>query len=419
MTRRWLGVPAFVLLAAGAAPHARQVQAQQLQAGDPVQLGFSPERLARIGTVFQAHVDAGRIAGAQGMILRRGEIAYHQSWGFRDLEARDPLENDDIFRICSMTKPVTSVAVMMLWEEGRFALSDPVARYLPALAGLQVAKLEPGATTATMQTERPRRPVTIQDLLRHTSGLTYGIFSNTPVDSLYQRANLFGAENLDALVTKIGELPLVGQPGTRWVYSMSTDVLGRLVEVASGMTFDDFLRMRIFAPLEMKDTDFRVATANADRQSRSYRHAGAPLALAPNQGPDACAPAGFPSGGAGLASTAHDYARFTQMLLNGGELNGTRVLGRKTVELMTADHLGDIAGPGAGWGFGLGFAVKEAVNAGPTSIGTYWWEGLHGTLFWIDPAEELIGIFMVQIYPNRSTDFKAQFQQLVYQAIVK
>ena len=219
-------------------------------------------------------------------------------------------------------------------------------------------------------------------------------------------------------MTKIGELPLVGQPGTRWVYSMSTDVLGRLVEVASGMTFDDFLRMRIFAPLEMKDTDFRVATANADRQSRSYRHAGAPLALAPNQGPDACAPAGFPSGGAGLASTAHDYARFTQMLLNGGELNGTRVLGRKTVELMTADHLGDIAGPGAGWGFGLGFAVKEAVNANPSSIGTYWWEGLHGTLFWIDPAEELIGIFMVQIYPNRSTDFKAQFQQLVYQALV-
>ncbi|MCI0437442.1 MAG: beta-lactamase family protein [Gemmatimonadetes bacterium] len=393
--------------------------AQQLPRGDAAKLGFSTERLARIGAVFQVHVDAGRLAGAQAMIVRRGEIAYHESWGFRDLEARDPLEADDLFHICSMTKPITSVAVMMLWEEGRFALAEPVARYIPAFAGAQVAKLDPGASTANLQTERPRRPMTIQDLLRHTSGLTYGLFSNTPVDSLYTRANLFGSANLETMVNRLGEIPLIAHPGSRWIYSMSTDVLGRLVEVVSGTPFDEFLRTRLFGPLGMRDTHFRVPAAKLDRTSRGYRHEGATLTLTANTGAGACSPATVLSGGAGLASTAHDYARFTQMLLNGGELDGVRILGRKTVELMTTDHLGETAGPGAGNGFGLGFAVKESPNSLPTSIGTYMWEGLYGTGFWIDPAEDLIGIFMVQIYPNRSIDFKTQFQQLVYQAIVQ
>jgi len=393
--------------------------AQTLPAGDPARLGLAPERLARIGRVFQDHVKGGRIAGALGLVLRRGQVAYHEAWGFRDLEARDPLERDDIFRICSMTKPVTSVAVMMLWEEGRFALNDPVALHLPAFAATQVARLENGTTTANLQTERPRRAITILDLLRHTSGLTYGLFANTPVDSLYARANLFGLPDLEAMVAKLGELPLRDHPGARWTYSMSTDVLGRLVEVVSGMPFDAFLRTRIFEPLGMRDTEFRLPAGKNPRLARSYRHTGSPPALAPNTGLDACTPPALLSGGAGLASTAADYARFAQLLLGGGELDGVRLLGRKTVELMTANHLGSLQGPAAGTGFGLGFAVKQAPNSLPTSVGTYFWEGLHGTFFWIDPAEELIGIFMVQIYPNRSLDFKAQFQQLVYQALVK
>ncbi len=410
MIRSWFVACACVVFAAGAG-------AQELQTGDPARLGFAPDRLARIDSVFQQHVAAGRIAGAQGVIVRRGQIAYHRSWGQRDMETRDVLENDDIFRICSMTKPITSVAVMMLWEEGRFALSDPVARYLPEFAGTQVAVPGNGATTESLPQERVRRAITVQDLLRHTSGLTYGVFSNTPVDSLYQRANLFVSPSLEALSKGIAGLPLLTQPGTRWIYSMSTDLLGRFVEVVSGMSFDAFLRTRIFEPLDMRDTEFRVPDAKDARLARSYRHAGAAATLQRNQGPDLCAPPGFPSGGGGLASTARDYARFAQMVLNGGELNGRRLLGRKTVELMTTDHLGDIAGPGAGNGFGLGFAVKEAANSLPTSIGTYGWEGLHGTAFWIDPVEDLIGVFMVQIYPNRSTDFKQQFQQLVYQAL--
>ncbi len=404
-----------VLMAVSA--NAATAHAQSLPTGDPAALGFVPDRLARIGAVFQGHVNAGRIAGAQAMIVRHGKIAYHTSWGFRDLQAREPLQDDDIFRICSMTKPITSVAVMMLWEEGKLALTDPIGRYIPALGRAQVARIEDGATTANLQTERPRRPITIQDLLRHTSGLSYGLFSNSPVDSLYLRANLFAAENLDAMMTRLGELPLRAHPGDRWIYSMSTDVLGRLVEVVSGMPFDEFLRIRLFTPLGMRDTDFRIPAIARDRTVLAYRHAGPELALTQNTGPDACAPPTLSSGGAGLASTAHDYARFTQMLLNGGELDGVRVLGRKTIELMTTDHLGDVPGPGTGYGFGLGFAVKEAVNGAPTSLDTYWWEGLYGTSFWIDPKEDLIGIFMVQIYPNRSIDFKAQFQQLVYQAL--
>jgi CubicO group peptidase (beta-lactamase class C family) len=410
---RWCLV---LLLAANAS--VTLLAAQELPAGDPAKLGFSPERLARIGRVFQEHVDAGRLAGAQGLVLRQGQVAFQQSWGYRDLEMRDPLENDDIFRICSMTKPITSVAVMMLWEEGRFTLADPVARFLPALGAVQVARLGDGASTANLPTERPRRAMTIQDLLRHTSGLTYGLFANSPVDSLYVRANLFAAPGLEAMVAKLGEIPLRDHPGARWNYSMSTDVLGRLVEVVSGMPFDAFLRTRIFEPLGMRDTEFRIADSKRARVSRSYRHSGAQPTLTVNEGPDACSPAAILSGGAGLASTARDYARFAQMLLSGGELNGVRLLGRKTVELMRTDHLGELPGPAAGTGFGLGFAVKEAPNSLPTSVGTYFWEGLHGTFFWIDPVEELVGIFMVQIYPNRSVDFKQQFQQLVYQSIV-
>jgi len=397
---------------------AHGLAAQNLPVTNPDRVGLSADRLARIGTVFQEHVDAGRIAGAMGMVIRNGQVAYQEEWGFRDLEARDPLEADDLFRIYSMTKPITAVAVMMLWEEGKFALGDPIGRYIPELARVQVAKLREGATVSNLKTEMPGRPVSIEDLLRHTSGLTYGIFSNTPVDSMYRRANLLGAENLEEMMKGLGDIPLIAQPGTRWIYSVSSDVLGRLVEVVSGMPFDEFLRTRIFEPLEMRDTGFYAPAQAHDRLTRTYRHTDAQGTLALSDTVAFASPVTLFSGGGGLVSTAHDYARFTQMVLNGGALNGTRILGRKTVDFMRMDHLGDVEGPGAGNGFGLGFAVKEGVNALPTSVGTLYWGGMHGTSFWIDPEEKLIGIFMIQIYPNRSTNFAQQFQQLVYSALV-
>ena len=338
----------------------------------------------------------------------------------RDLEAGDALESGDIFRIYSMTKPITSVAVMMLFEEGHFFLSDPISRYIPEFENLEVARLDEATSMENIPTEKPTRPVTIQDLLRHTSGFSYGVFSNTPVDSLYLRAGIFGQETLADMVTALAEIPLMHQPGTRWYYSVSTDVLARLVEIVSGMAFDEFLVNRIFEPLGMKDTGFFVPPEDLHRLTRTYRHAGPDRTLVLGDTVGFRRPTTMLSGGGGLVSTADDYASFAQMLLNGGELDGVRILGTKTVELMTTDHLGDVRGPGRGMGFGLGFAVKEvaALNGTPSSAGEYNWGGLHGTSFWIDPEEHLVGIFMVQIYPNRDIDFRGQFKNLVYQTLV-
>lgn len=394
--------------------------AQRLPSAAPEAVGISSERLARIDRVFGAHVAEGRIAGAMGMIIRHGKVAYLSQWGMRDVEAGDPLEADDIFRIYSMTKPITSTAVMMLFEEGHFFLTDPIGRYLPELRDLEVARLDEATSTQDIPTERARRPVTIQDLLRHTSGFSYGIFSNTPVDTLYRQADVLGQETLADMVTVLGRIPLMYQPGTRWYYSVSTDVLGRLVEVVSGMPFDHFLQSRIFEPLGMKDTGFHVPPGELHRLTRTYRHAGPDRSLVLGDTLGFTRPPTLFSGGGGLVSTADDYARFTQMLLNGGELDGVRLLGPKTVELMATDHLGDVPGPGTGMGFGLGFAVKKvaALNGTASSAGEYNWGGLHGTSFWIDPEEDLIGIFMIQISPNREINFRGQFKNLVYQALL-
>ena len=357
------------------------------------------------------------------MVLRHGKLAYTGTWGMRDVAARDPAEADDIFRIFSMTKPITSVAVMMLYEEGHFFLSDPVGRYLPELADLPVAKLSEATSADDIPTERARRPMTIQDLLRHTSGLTYGVFSNSVVDSLYSRTGALAQPTLADMVTELGEIPLMYQPGTRWHYSLSTDVLGRLVEVVSGQSFNAFLRERIFEPLGMVDTGFHVPASEHDRFSRSYGHEGAERTLTLGDTLGFTRPPTMFSGGGGLVSTAHDYARFAQMLLNGGELDGARILGRKTIELMTVDHLPDgvpteFLSPG--WGFGLGFTVKNeaGMDGMPGSVGNYYWYGVQGTSFWVDPEEDLIGIFMIQIRPNRDITFRRQFKRLVYQAVI-
>ncbi len=399
------------------------ISAQRLPLAVPEEVGLSSERLERIGEVFRGYVDEGRIAGAVGMVLRNGKLAYADAWGMRDLEAGDVMEEDDLFKICSMTKPVASVAVMTLYEEGHFFLSDPIGRYLPALANLRVANLAEASAGQEIPTERARRQVTIHDLLRHTSGFTYGDLSNTVVDAVYREREILYQPTLEDQVAALGEIPLLYQPGTQWNYSVSVDVLGRLVEVVSGQPFDVFLRERIFDPLGMADTGFRVPDSKSDRVAPTYGHSGPDRALGPGDTSICDLPSTLFSGGAGLRSTAQDYARFAQMLLNGGELDGARILGRKTVELMTVDHLEEGMPTGflsPGWSFGLGFTVKTeaGLDGLPSSVGEYNWIGIQGTSFWVDPEEDLVGVFMVQIRPNRDITFRDQFKRLVYQALI-
>jgi CubicO group peptidase (beta-lactamase class C family) len=399
------------------------VSAQQLPLAVPEDVGLSSERLERIGEVFQNYVDEGRIAGAVGMVLRHGRLAYVDAWGMRDITAGDVMEEDDLFKICSMTKPVTSVAVMTLYEEGLFFLSDPIGRYLPELANLRVANLAEASAGQEIPTERARRAVTIHDLLRHTSGFTYGDLSNTVVDAVYREQNILYQQTLADMVAQLGEIPLLYQPGTQWHYGVSADVLGRLVEVLSGQPFDAFLRDRILDPLGMSDTGFRVPDSKSDRVAPTYGHSGADRVLGPGDTSICALPPGLFSGGAGLVSTAQDYARFAQMLLNGGELDGARILGRKTVELMIVDHLQEGMSTGflsPGWSFGLGFTVKTkaGLDGLPSSVGEYNWIGIQGTSFWVDPEEDLVGVFMVQIRPNRDITFRDQFKRLVYQALI-
>ncbi len=401
----------------------------------PEEVGLASNRLAHIRTVMNRHVAEKKIPGAAGLIARRGKIAYQEAFGMADVEAGKPMRLDTIHRIYSMTKPVTSVAVMMLYEEGKFQLNDPVAKYLPEFAKMQVAITEndPQTGKPTLKTAPAKRPVTVRDLLRHTAGLTYGFFSDTLVDQEYRKARILSDLNLAEFVTNLSKIPLLQEPGTRWHYSVSVDVLGRLVEVLSGKSFDQFLQERIFTPLEMRDTGFYVPADKKDRFAKLYSPTKdgkiQPAVICatrqecvekfPNAVPSYLEPPTLLSGGGGLVSTAYDYLRFCQMLLNKGQYDGKRMLSRKTVQLMSSDNLGTIPGIGPGAGFGLGFAVSKAPGeAGMMgSPGEYNWGGAAGTRFWIDPQEELIGIFMIQILPHTGLEYGSEFRVLAYQAI--
>lgn len=391
-----------------------------LPAGEPEEVGMTTSGLNLIQPAMQRYVDDGVVSGIVTMVARRGRLVHWESVGYRDIEAQTLLESSDIFRICSMTKPITSVGVMVLVEDGAISLDAPVSEYLPVLEGLQVYTSD-GVVP-------PNSPVTIADLLGHTSGLTYGLFGETPVDSLYRTENVLSGD-LENLVEEVSGLPLLGHPGSLWNYGVSTDVLGRVIEVVSGQPFDEFLHDRVLEPLGMKDTDFYVPDEKAQRLASVYG-TGADGSLQRLEA-SLCSNGEVPlllSGGGGLLSTAPDYMRFSQMVLNGGELDGVRLLSPETVDLMRTNRLsadlipigigplGDLPG----YGFGLGFAVLTDADATPVpdTDGVIRWPGYASTHFWIDPEEELIGLLMTQFEPGSwDPAFETEFQTLVYEAI--
>lgn len=404
----------------------------------PESVGMSSARLERIAPAMQRYVDNGIVRGISTMVLRKGKVVHTGQFGHRDAEAGLAITPDTIFRIYSMTKPIVSTALMLLHEESAFQLEDPVAKYLPMFGATQVL----GADGERVP---QARPMEIRDLLTHTSGLTYDFMEDTPVGQLYREARIMNdaTRTLEAMTDALAAIPLASQPGSRWHYSVGIDVAARLIEVLSGQSLGAFLAERIFAPLGMLDTGFSVAENNLDRLSAMYGlpdligrdHTGTRLVEAAMQGFNeridvadtypSDSPDVFERGGLGLFSTIGDYAHFAQMLLNGGQLDGTRIIGRKTLELMHANHLPTELLPwellgrnNEGFGFGLGSRVMMdvAASAGPGSVGEYGWAGAAKTYYWVDPAEDLVGLFMSQYMTGVELPDRAM-RSLTYQAI--
>jgi CubicO group peptidase (beta-lactamase class C family) len=387
----------------------------------PEQVGLSSARLQRLASVIRADVDRKLIPGAVVMIARAGRVGYAEAFGFRDREAGAPMTLDAIFRVASMTKPMTSVAAMMLSEEGALEIAAPVADYIPEFAELAVG----------VERTKPQRTMTVQDLMRHTSGLTYAQFGDSPVQMLWRDAKLMDEGQTNAeLMTKLSRLPLMFEPGTTWEYSMSTDVLGRVVEVASGKSLAAFFAERICAPLGMRDTGF---AATGERAVRVAEPQNDPATGSRPPMRNVTRENAWHSGGGGAVSTAADYLRFCQMLLNGGELDGVRLLAPKTVAHMASDHLppdvqygittrqrfGALAPvPEMGYGFGLGFAVRTEPGRSPVpgSVGEFFWGGVTGTYFWIDPREDMIVVLMLQA-PDQRLHYRYLTRQLIYAAL--
>lgn len=404
----------------------------EIEAGEA---GFDPDRLARIDRHFASYVDDGRLPGWQIVVTRGGKVAHLGTYGQRDMEAGLPVEPDTIFRIYSMTKPITSVAAMMLYEEGAFELSDPVSRFIPGFADVRV--YQRGSSQAPL-TVPATEPVRIWHLLTHTAGLTYGFHRAHPVDAMYRTAGFeVGSPrgmDLAACCDAYARLPLLFQPGAEWCYSVATDALGRVIEVASGQTLEEFFNERILGPLGMTDTAFWVDEPEAERLAALYApetHSTRAVRY-DRMGKAALRPPDCLSGGGGLVSTAADYHRFTQMVLRGGELDGVRLLGSRTLRYMTRNHLpggADLEEFGRplfaeaafdGMGFALGFSVLEdpVKNKVLSSAGELAWGGMASTAFWIDPAEEITVLFFTQLMPSSTHRIRPQLRQLVYQALV-
>lgn len=393
---------------------------------DAAQVGLSQSRLDRIPHHLNRYVDEGKLPGYLVMVARQGKPAYLHHYGFRDVETQRPVTEDTIFRIYSMTKPITSVALLQLYEQGFFQLDDPVSRFIPAFANLQVYASGEGNEIRTMP---PERAVTFRDLLTHTAGFTYGKFGDHPVDHLYL-ANQVRGGTLVEMIERVSQLPLLFAPGSRWNYSIATDILGYLIEIIAGQKLDNYFAEHILDPLGMVDTAFWVSAEKRERFAANYNyHEGGMKRIETD--PYTQIPQ-LLSGGGGLVSTVADYFRFAQMLLNQGELDGVRVLGRKTVELMTSNHMpnnGDLASMGvpifsettySGIGFGLGVSVlldpAKAQILG--SAGEYAWGGAASTAFWVDPVEEQIVIFLTQLMPSSTYPIRRELRVLTYSAIV-
>ena len=397
----------------------------------PESVGFSSQRLSRVNKMMQGYIDDGKLASGLTMLARRGETFHFEPYGVLDLESGTPVERDTLFRIYSMTKPITSAAVMMLYEEGHFSLDDPVGKFIPELASMKVYD---GMGETGMRLVDQQQPITIRHLLTHTSGLSYGFHQDSPIEQMYREANITDPDStLQEMAEKLGKLPLVTQPGAKWRYSNATDVLGYLVEVVSGTPFDQYLQDNILDPLGMEDTSFYVAEENLDRLATVYG-ASTNGKIAPLDNPMVnrqLRPHTLFSGGGGLVSTGADYMHFCQMLLNGGVFGDQRLLAPKTVEMMRSNHLTDDLKPFAvgqsmssdtkGCGFGLGFrVVMDIAQHGIIgSNGIYSWGGAASTVFWIDPQEDLVAILLTQFMPSSYYPLRREFQIATYQAMME
>jgi CubicO group peptidase (beta-lactamase class C family) len=414
-------------------------RADGLPRGDAKAAGFDPDKLARIEAVLKGAVERKQIAGGLTLVARDGKVVYLATAGMRDAEAGRPLREDTIFRIASMTKPVTSVAALMLVDEGKLNLSDPIAKHLPEFKDAMVLVPAGGKADVPYRLVKAERPITVQHLLTHTSGITYRFFDRPHLGKLYAEAGVSDglaetpgtvAEN----VRRLAKLPLLHQPGAAWEYGLNTDVLGRLVEVVSGRTLDEFFRERIFKPLRMNDTHFllpkekhpRLAALYTPGKDQTIRRVGDDPVKAGGLAYSATFPTkggAYFSGGAGLVSTAGDYLRFLQMLLNGGELDGIRLLRAETVARMTRNQIGDFkvpfSGHGDGFGLGVGVLTERGRGSDPAGVGTYSWGGIFYTYFWADPERKLIGILMTQTFPFDHLKLREEFRHLTYEALAK
>jgi CubicO group peptidase (beta-lactamase class C family) len=400
--------------------------AQTIAKARPEDVGMSSQRLDRLTSTLDAYVTDGRLSGGVALVLRHGKVAYLHSFGERDIASHAAMNDSVIFRIASQTKAIISVGVMILQEQGKLLIGDAAGKYIPELAKTTVAVPKAGGGYDVVDA---KRPITIRDLLTHTSGVSYG---NGPAADRWKAAGITGwyfadrAEPIQATVGSMAALPFDAQPGERWIYGYSTDILGALIERVSGMPLDEFVRTNITGPLRMTDTQFyldpakttRLATVYSATRDGGLQPAPDPGAMA-GQGAYVTGPRKSFSGGAGLLSTARDYARFLQMLLNGGELDGVRVLSPTTVKLMTVDHAGDRYGD-AGMGFGLGFAVVEDMGERgvPGSVGEFSWGGAYHSTYWVDPGEDMVVVYFTQVIPAGSIDDHAKLRALIYQAII-
>jgi CubicO group peptidase (beta-lactamase class C family) len=405
---------------------AAPLTADKLPLARPETVGLSSARLERLSEVMQKYVDEGKLGGAVTLIARGGKVAYLQAFGKLDPSTGAPMPTDAIFRIASQSKALTSVSVMILFEEGKLLLGDPISKYIPEFKTTTVAVPDVSKKGPGYKIVPAKRPITIRDLLTHSAGISYG---DGPAKALYEEAGIQGwfladrPEPVGVYMKKLAGLPFDAQPGEKWIYGYNTDILGYLVEVVSGMSLADFVKKRITEPLAMSDTSFFLPEDKAGRLAEVYginkdgkaELVSDPKELAYVKGPRRCY-----GGGAGLLATAEDYTRFLLMLQSGGEWGGIHILSPKSVELMTVDHLGPIYG-NAGQGFGLGFWVTKELghNGDPGSVGAFGWGGAYHTTYWVDPAEKLVAVFMTQLMPATGSDAHSKFKSLVYQSIVE